>query len=177
MCIFLEIFLEWQKNGSFCLTQWGRVTHICVSNLTIIGSNNGLLSGRRQAIIWTNAVLLLIGPLGTNFSKILFEIQTFSFKKIHLKISSAKWGLFRLSLNVLRVQLWIPFIFAQPCLQLVQWWDSVRQMSCSFYINGSCACLRLPFIKSPTRQHSHNTPVVEVINGIVPIHKTSTSSA
>ena len=56
------------------LTHWGRVTHICVSKLTIIGSDNGLSPGRRQAIIWTNAGILLIGPLRTNFSEILIEI-------------------------------------------------------------------------------------------------------
>ena len=49
------------------LTHWGRVTHICVSERTIISSDNGLSPGRRQAIIWTNAGILLIGPLGTNF--------------------------------------------------------------------------------------------------------------
>ena len=38
------------------LTHWGRVTHISVRNLTIIGSDNGLLPGQRQAIIWTNVV-------------------------------------------------------------------------------------------------------------------------
>ena len=51
------------------LTHWGRVTHTCVSKLTIIGSDNGLSPDRRQATIWTNAGILLIGPLGTNFSK------------------------------------------------------------------------------------------------------------
>ena len=51
------------------LTHWGRVTHICVSKLTIIGSDHGLSPGRRQAIIWTNAGILLIRPLGTNFSE------------------------------------------------------------------------------------------------------------
>ena len=51
------------------LTHWGRVTHICVSNLIIIVSNNGLAPGRRRAIIWTNAGILLIWPLGTNYSK------------------------------------------------------------------------------------------------------------
>ena len=56
---------------------------------------------RRQAIIWTNAGILLIGPLGTNFSKILTEIQIFSFRKMHLKITSAKWHPFCLGLNVL----------------------------------------------------------------------------
>ena len=66
-----------------------------------IGSDNGLSPGRRQAIIWTNAGILLIGPLETNFSEILIGIQTFSFKKMHLKMSSAKWRPFRLGLNVL----------------------------------------------------------------------------
>ena len=58
-----------------CLTHWGRVTQICVSKLTIIGSNNGLSPSRRQAIIWTNAGVLLIGPLSTNFSDILIGIH------------------------------------------------------------------------------------------------------
>ena len=57
------------------------MTHICVSSLTIIGSDNGLSPDRRQAIIWTNAGLLLIGTLGTNFSEFLIEILTFLFKK------------------------------------------------------------------------------------------------
>ena len=38
-----------------CLTHWGRVTHICVDKLSIIGSDNGLSPGRHQAIIWSNA--------------------------------------------------------------------------------------------------------------------------
>ena len=83
------------------LTHWGRVTHICVGKLTIIGSDNGLSPGRRQAIIWTNAGILLIGPLGTNFSETLIAIETLLFKKMHLKISSAKWRPFCLVLNVL----------------------------------------------------------------------------
>ena len=61
----------------FLITHWGRVTHICVSKLTIIGSDNGLSPGQRQAIVWTNAGILLIGPLGTNFSEILIQIDTF----------------------------------------------------------------------------------------------------
>ena len=75
--------------------------HICVSKLSIIGSDNGLLPGRRQAIIWTNAILLLIGPRGTNFCEILIEIHIFSVKKMHLKMSSGKWRPFCLCLNVL----------------------------------------------------------------------------
>ena len=80
------------------------MTHICVSKSTIIGSDNGLSPDQRQAIIWTNAGILLIGPLGTNFTEILIEINTFYFKKMHLKISSGKWRPFCLGLNVLSAQ-------------------------------------------------------------------------
>ena len=97
-----QISLEVKLTHS--LTHWGRATHICVGKLTIIGSDNGLLPGRRQAIIWTIAGKLLIRPLGTNFNEILIGIQTFSFKKMHWKMSSAKWRPFCLGLNVLKSQ-------------------------------------------------------------------------
>ena len=84
------------------LTHWGRVTHICVSNLTIIGSDNGLSPDRRQVIICTNAGILLIGPLVTNFSENLIGNQTFSLYKRRLKMSSAKWRPFCLGLSVLK---------------------------------------------------------------------------
>ena len=77
------------------------MTHICVNELTIIGSDNGLSPGRHRVIIWTNAGILLIGPLGTNFSEILIENQTFSLKKMHLKMSSEKWRPSCLGLNEL----------------------------------------------------------------------------
>ena len=51
--------------------------HICVSKLTIIGSDNGLSPDRHQAMIWTDDGILLIGPLGTSFSEILIEIHAF----------------------------------------------------------------------------------------------------
>ena len=72
--------------------------------LNIIGSDNGLSLGRRQAIIWTSAGILVIGLQETNFSEILIESYTFLFKKINLIMSSGKWRLFCLGLNV--------FIFA-----------------------------------------------------------------
>ena len=63
------------------LIHWGRVAHICVGKLTIIGSDNGLSPGRHQAIIWTNAGKLLIGnKLQWNFnrnSNIFIEENTF----------------------------------------------------------------------------------------------------
>ena len=84
------------------LTHWDRVTHIWVSKLTIIGSDNGLSPARRQAIIWTDAGTLLIGPVGTTFSEILIEICICSFKKMHLKISSGDWRPFCFGLNMLK---------------------------------------------------------------------------
>ena len=59
--------------------------HICVRDITVISSDYGLSPGRRQAIIWTNAEILLIGPLGTNVSEILIEILIFSFKKMRFE--------------------------------------------------------------------------------------------
>ena len=100
----------WQDIVCNVLIHWGRVTHVCVGNLTIIGSDNGLSPGRRQATTWTNVGILLIRLLVTNFSNMLIEIHTFSFKKIHLKMSSGKWRPFCLVLNVLK-----------PSLQTIEW--------------------------------------------------------
>ena len=77
------------------------MTHRCINKLTIFGSDKGLSLGGRQAIIWTNSGILLIGILVTNFSEML--IHTFSFKKMHLKMLHGKWWPFCLGLNVLTV--------------------------------------------------------------------------
>ena len=92
--------------GKQSLTHWGWAMHICISKLTITGSDNGLSLGWRQAIVWTNAGILLIRTLGTNFSEIFSKIRIFSFKKMHSKISSVKWGQFCLSLDVLNHHIW-----------------------------------------------------------------------
>ena len=104
--VSLRTGLSWvQHQAITCmgaeLTHWGRVTHMCVNKITVIGWDNGLSPGRRQAIISTNDGILLIRTLGTNFSVILSEIHSFSFEKTHLKMSSAKWRLSRLGLNEL----------------------------------------------------------------------------
>ena len=120
------------------LTHWGRVTHICVGNLTIIGSDNGLSPGRRQAITWTNVGILLIGTLGTNFSEMLIEIHTFSFKKIHLKMSSGKWRPFCPGLNVLKdfhmhIMDSHSYIWKFSTTKKMRWiWESTI-LSCQFY--------------------------------------------
>ena len=77
------------------------MTHKCDSKFIIIGSYNGLSPGLRQAIIWKNAEILLIGLLCRNSSEILIEIHTFSFKKMYLKILSEDGRPFCLSVNVL----------------------------------------------------------------------------
>ena len=64
------------------LTHWGQMTHMCVNKQTIIGSDNGLLPGQRQAIIWTNAGILLIGPLGTNVSETSVKFIHFHSRKL-----------------------------------------------------------------------------------------------
>ena len=81
-------------------------TYIYVSKLTIISSENYLSPGRRKAIIWTNHLILLMRTIGTNFSETLNKILTFSFKKMHLKMSSAQWRQFYLGFNVLINTLW-----------------------------------------------------------------------
>ena len=70
--IHIRLSKQWQDIWTLMLTHWGWVKHICIGNLTIIGSDNGSSPGRRQAIIRANAGILLIGPLGTDFSEILF---------------------------------------------------------------------------------------------------------
>ena len=75
------------------ITHSVRATHICVSKLTIIVSGNGLASGWRQAITWTNAGILSIGPLETNFSEIFFNrnfhifIQENAFENVVKKLA------------------------------------------------------------------------------------------
>ena len=141
-----------------CLTHWGRVTDTCVSKLTIIGSDKGLSPGRRQAIIWTNAGILLIRPLETNFSEIWIKIHTFSIKKIPLKMSSGKWRPFCLGLNELNVfakytfttiQIQGPndqelmrlrlscdgFTLSQSLCVMVKWWFSVVILFTQSFLN------------------------------------------
>ena len=63
--------LETEYSAQTGLTQWGLVMHICVSNLNLIDSDGSLSPDRREAIFWINDVILLIGPVRTNFNEIL----------------------------------------------------------------------------------------------------------
>ena len=84
------------------LTHWGRVTYICIIKLSYHCSDNGLAPDRCQAIIWSNAGILLTGPWGKNSNEILIKIQQFLLKKMRLKMSSGKFWPFCLGLNVLK---------------------------------------------------------------------------
>ena len=99
MTLDIKSINNWNETVSeIGLIQWGRVRHIYVSKLTIIGSDNSLSPDQRQAIIWTNAGILLSGPR-TNIIEIRIEIQIL--KKMHLKMSSGKWLPFYIGINVL----------------------------------------------------------------------------
>ena len=86
----------------YFLTPWGRGCLYASLKWVIFGSGNGLLPVGCQAITWNKDDLLSIGPLGTNFSETLLELQTFLLKKMQLKMSHAKWRSFCLGLNVLK---------------------------------------------------------------------------
>ena len=58
---------------------------------------------RCQTIIYANAILLLIGPRGTNYSGILIKLPTFLFKRIRFNVSSGKWRSFCLGVNSIKV--------------------------------------------------------------------------
>ena len=95
--------------------------YVWVSYATI-ESDNGLPPVRQQAIIETNAGLLIIRPLGRNLCEILIKkSKTISFKKIHLKMSSAKCRPFPLDLDML-----IPHASPFVVRDVIQWvWVTV----------------------------------------------------
>ena len=143
--VYFNILTSFQKDQlvfDWFLTHWGRLTHICLGNLTIIGSDNGLSPGRRQAIIWTNAGILLIGTLGTNFNEISIEIQIFSFKKMHFKMSSAKWRPFCLGLNVLMIWTKVLTMILIFWLILYIWECSEYELSILIFYVQKCSYKR-----------------------------------
>ena len=111
------------------LTHLGWVTYICVGNLTIIGTDNGLSPCRRQAFIWTSVGILLIGHLGTNLSEITIETPHFQSRKCVSKCPSSKWRPFCLGLYVLTHGGWDIGPFLQttcsttfPSMKIVVFW-------------------------------------------------------
>ena len=127
---------------TYSLTHWGRVTHTCVSTLTIIGSDNGLSLGRRQAIIRTNDVILLIGPLRTNFSEILIENYTFSFWKCIWKCRLENGDHFVSAKCVNSLT------YATDHYFYLLVWQHIYS-SLSMFAWMSCFCLKTPLILTP----------------------------
>ena len=146
-------------------------SHICISKLAIIGSDNGLSPGQRQAIIWTNDGILLIGPLGTNFSEIFIAIETFSFKKKHLKMSSGKMSILSRPQWVKTVH--VIFFITQQRLQGLK----RNQYSASSLTPWRCGCnfkyvvfkhisvIRLAFLMQSSSDWCYITVRWEVNNG------------
>ena len=117
------------------------MTYICISKLTTIGSHNGLSLERRQANIWTNAGILLIGTLGTNFSEILIRIfiQENAFENGVCEMASICLGLNVLILLLTKI--------AQKDKMWVSDWPHILQTTvqifCHFYsfIFLFCFCI------------------------------------
>ena len=78
------------------LTHWGRMTHFASINQPSLVQIMACHLVGAKPLSEPMLELLLIGNSETNFSEIVSEIHTFSFKKMHLKISSTKWLAFRL---------------------------------------------------------------------------------
>ena len=119
------------------------------SELTSIASDNGLSPGRRQAIIWMNAGILLIGPLGTNFSEILIEIQTFSLKQICVKMSFAKCRPFCLGLNELS--------YFHRCMSPLYWYKMVCM------VDLSCVFIQIKSKKLCSMYLQHGAPIIFIL--------------
>ena len=138
------------------------MTHICVGKLTIIGSDNGLSPGRRQAILWTNAGLLLIGPLGTNFSEILIKILTFSFKKMRLKVSSAKRRPFCLGLNVLNVSTIRSWTVISNSIYRIK--SAISLKFIKRWCHGDTTCIIGPWIVCLNSMQANNKDIIKTMH-------------
>ena len=127
---------------------------------TNIGSDNGLSPVRRLAIIWTKAEILLIGPLGTNFSEILIKIYIFSFKKMHFKLSLGNWWPFCLSLNMLTNQ------------GLNKMAVGVKPPHNTFYYNGTYGVIRHQWVKIVPEHQPNSHKIMVWSDDFLSISKT-----
>ena len=89
-CMICILFFTWFITW---LTHWGRVRYICIRKVIIIGSDNDLSPGWCQAIIWTNAGILLIEPLGNKLQwnlnqNFYFFIQENAFEHVVWKMAT-----------------------------------------------------------------------------------------
>ena len=135
------------------------LTHLppyALVKLVSIASGNGLSLVRSQAILWTNAELLSIEPLGTNFSEIWIKIQSILFMKMDLKISPVKgqpffsgggggwvkmvplyWNCFKVGHLLLLVAQVVSFIFSTNTFVFISYMTSLNLLS----LNKHWTCL------------------------------------
>ena len=109
------------------------MTHIWFGNLNIIVSDNDLSPCRRQAIIWNNAGILLIGPLGTNFSESLIGIRPFSLKKLQLKNAVCKMAF------ILSRPQWVHKTIYRPAYMLLWALRSLQMFTGRYMYNAAFA--------------------------------------
>ena len=113
MILFITIMIPYHHTGHFvstfvwlwlfkllfsqypCISIYNSSPPSAVYMRQWIGSTIQIMACRVfGAKIWTHDGILLIEPLGTKLREILIEIYIFPFKKMHLKLSSAKWQTF-----------------------------------------------------------------------------------
>ena len=143
------------------LTHWGRVTHICDSKLTIIGSANGLSPGRRQSIIWTNGGILSIGLVGTRFSEILIEIHILSLKKCMWNCRLRNGGHF-VSVSMFQGDIWQTPLFFHNISSSVMLLYAPHAVCPIKYAHIFCAWFCGGFIISSKRIHVLSQPQIWV---------------
>ena len=127
------------------LTLWGRVTHICVCNLTIIDSDNGLSPVRRQAIIWTNASILFFWTPGNKLQR---NINRNSY--ISIKRNPFQYVVWNMAAVLSRIQCVneLKFLPKVIHLTLMKWNETYQKISNigrtkSQNLNVSCLVLQL----------------------------------
>ena len=76
-----------KSRHGYLISPWCRI-NVSVNRANIV-SYNGLSRIRRQAMIWTKAGLLAIGPLGTNVSDISNKIKLYIHEKAYEIIVAA----------------------------------------------------------------------------------------
>ena len=140
----LSFFFNHYKDAIMCENQ-ARISPMLVASGWFRPGSRTLWHGPHQAIIWTNDEILLIVPLGTNLSKILIQIHTFSFKKIHLKMSAGKWRIFCLGLNVLIDTLCANFVNTQLIHSLAHYMSYNKVMRLSYHYNRTLSVHKVLF--------------------------------
>ena len=115
---------------------------ICVSRLTSIGSDNGLSLCRGQAIIWTNAEIMLIRTSGTNFSEIISGIHIFPARQFIWKCRLRNGGDFASAWMCWYTPITIPMTFVSRGIPISSTHNWIRNVLTMFNVRSSCDQLK-----------------------------------